>query len=409
MALNPCQPPPLSGPKLRPKDLLRQFWADAYGKEVQSAATYSYLWLADQFGHVCIGIIVDFLATAVSGLIMVLFRPGASLTYNTGVWPGLMITIVAVGIWELCAYRSSVAQATGTFPLDKKLLRDNAMIAWAYMSLGGILGFAFHAPLFPQALTICALVVILAIVLAPNWLRQKIIWQRAGIPYLFRLADAIHTINPADASLLQAFIDQGSPTSKPEARQVIVGGPIGSGRTSMAAGIATEFAFKKNKVRYLGFDALLEYAAHATDRMFPDDTGPVNISYWPWSEAQVTILDGVGPFVAGRGPDRGADIQRFEMMLKNQLKSVASVLSRCHTVWVVGDLTPPLPPQQFSQLLNEFARCVAQYCDASADPLVVELDLPPAERANKGAIFGSTRASARVAAVKHVRHVANWR
>jgi hypothetical protein len=42
-------------PKLTSKDLLQQFWADAYGKEVQSAATYSYMWLADQFGHVCIG------------------------------------------------------------------------------------------------------------------------------------------------------------------------------------------------------------------------------------------------------------------------------------------------------------------------------------------------------------------
>jgi len=30
-------------PKLTSKDLLQQFWADAYGKEVQSAATYSYM------------------------------------------------------------------------------------------------------------------------------------------------------------------------------------------------------------------------------------------------------------------------------------------------------------------------------------------------------------------------------
>jgi len=43
-----------SAPRLTAKDLLRQFWADAYGKEVQTAATYSYTWLADQFGHICI-------------------------------------------------------------------------------------------------------------------------------------------------------------------------------------------------------------------------------------------------------------------------------------------------------------------------------------------------------------------
>ena len=57
-----------SAPKLTSKDILHQFWADAYGKEVQTAATYSYTWLADQFGHVCIGIVVDFAATAVERL-----------------------------------------------------------------------------------------------------------------------------------------------------------------------------------------------------------------------------------------------------------------------------------------------------------------------------------------------------
>ncbi len=39
-------------PRLSAGDLLAQFWLDIYGKEVQSAATYSYLWMADQMGHV---------------------------------------------------------------------------------------------------------------------------------------------------------------------------------------------------------------------------------------------------------------------------------------------------------------------------------------------------------------------
>jgi len=408
MTSKPCQPPPLNPPNLTSKDLLRQFWADAYGKEVQSAATYSYLWLADQFGHICIGIVVCFLATSVSGLVMVLLHISPRLHYYTGVWPGLIITVAAVSYWEWSAYQTSVQQATGTFPLDEKLLRDNAIVAALYMSLGALIGFAFHATSLLWGFGISIVAAVIAIALAPRWLRQKIIWQKAAIPYLFRLADAVHTITPGDADRLQALIDQGSPASKSEARQVVIGGPIGSGRSSMAAGIATEFAFKNSKVRYLGFDSLLECAAHAVGRNFPDDAGPVNISYWPWSEAQITIIDGVGPFASAHGPGGRAQIQSFELMLKNQLQSVAPVLSRCHTVWVVGDLTPPLPPQQFSQLLNDFAKAIAQYCSASADPLVVELDLAP-PRPNKGAILGSTRAPARVATVKGVRQVSGWR
>jgi hypothetical protein len=39
-----------SAPQLTLKNLRDQFWADLYGKEVQTTATYSYTWVADQFG-----------------------------------------------------------------------------------------------------------------------------------------------------------------------------------------------------------------------------------------------------------------------------------------------------------------------------------------------------------------------
>jgi len=39
-----------SAPQLTLKNLRDQFWADVYGKEVQTTATYSYTWVADQFG-----------------------------------------------------------------------------------------------------------------------------------------------------------------------------------------------------------------------------------------------------------------------------------------------------------------------------------------------------------------------
>src|SRR5712675_2402732 len=50
-------------PHITYADLLKQFRADVYGKEVQSAATYSYMWMADQMGHVCVGILVNQVTT----------------------------------------------------------------------------------------------------------------------------------------------------------------------------------------------------------------------------------------------------------------------------------------------------------------------------------------------------------
>jgi len=401
-----------SAPKLTTKDLLHQFWADAYGKEVQTAATYSYTWLADQFGHICLGIIFNFIASTLSGLAFVGIRYLAAkwlgwslpLTYRMGIWPGLLLVVIGAAIWEWSAYNSSVKQAAGgRFPLDSKLLRDNAIIAAIYIALGGVMGFSFHQAVIPSAL-ISAGVVVVAIVLAPRWLRQKIIWQKASIPYLFRLADAAPNISEKDAKELQKLIDDGAPPTTPPS-QVIIGGPIGSGRTSMAAGIGTEFAFKQHKVRYLGLDSLLEFATSATESSFPDDHGPATISYWPWSRSQVVIIDGVGPVVSAAEENREANVERFTKMLKRDLASISGILKQCHTVWVLGDLRPPPPRDELSAVLDDFAKAVARYCDSETPAFVVELAAPPEKRKVKGHLFPSTRAPAQVVAVQNVRRV----
>jgi hypothetical protein len=390
-------------PNLTLADLLKQFWADAYGKEVQTAATYSYTWLADQFGHLCLGILANVLATLVAGWVMVEWGLADQLRWETGRWPGLILALIGVSLWEWSAYSSSVKQATGTFPLDTKLLRDNAVIAAVYMALGALLGLAFHVRVGP-ALLITAAVVVAAVLLAPRWLRQKIIWQKASIPYLFRLADAAPTINQANADALLKFIDDGAPPPNP--RQVVIGGPIGSGRTSMASGIGTEFAFKNHKVRYLSLDALLEFAASATPpTTFPDDAGPATISYWRWWQSQVVIIDDVGPLISANPAQGQSNLARFIALLQNDLQPVAAVLGLCHTVWVIGDLRRPtagaLPPAT----IDAFAKAIADYC-GSDDVLVVELGHPPPPPPPpKGAIFRTTRREPHATDVRDVRYV----
>ena len=62
------------------------------------------------------------------------------------------------------------------------------------MILGGVLGFAFHLHLM-WALIVSAVVLVVAILLAPKWLRQKIIWQKVA------LLDPQYDEFPADISL----------------------------------------------------------------------------------------------------------------------------------------------------------------------------------------------------------------
>jgi ABC-type uncharacterized transport system permease subunit len=71
------------------------------------------MWLADQSCHICIGIILSFIATALCGWVMARLEFATRWKYDTGIWPGLIIVAIVAAIWEWSAYNSSVKQATG--------------------------------------------------------------------------------------------------------------------------------------------------------------------------------------------------------------------------------------------------------------------------------------------------------
>lgn len=354
-------------PRITLGELIKQFKADVYGKEVQSAATYSYMWMADQMGHICVGILLNQLATV-----------GARWLWGKLGWhslaevAGLVATIAIVAAWEASTFRNDARKAKGLFPLGRKLLRDNAIIATLYMALGAVVGFGFHIGL-PWSDVIAIIAgTITAVWLAPRWLRQKIIWQKAALPYLSRLADMEPTMGVDAAKMLQQTLDKGAPPHVNPA-QIIIGGPVGSGRTQLAAGIGTEFAFKNVKTRYISIQSLLEFAASAAPPKFPDDTGPLNVNYWPWSESQVIIIDDVGPLIAPQRDDHEDVLAHFRAILDDELKSIAEILARCHTVWVIGDLGAPGETKLAGNILNNFAVAVSDYTQGKDKPLVIEL------------------------------------
>lgn len=379
MPIDPSSPPGAAGPQppnLTSKDVIAQFWADIYGKEVQSAATYSYMWLADQMGHVCLGIVIDFALT----LVMRYVAPWLGIAFAWENLIGLALAAVAVSLWEVSAFRSSVKQATGLFPLDRKLLRDNAAIAAGYMVLGTLIGFVFHQESELRSVLWFIVIVAIGVAFAPAWIRQKMIWQKASLPYLFRLADMGPTIGSDAAQQLQTVIDKGAPPAQPPG-QIVIGGPISSGRTPIAAGIGTEFAFKKTKVRYVDLSSLLEFAAQPPHPDYMDDLGPSNLNYWRWSEAQVLIIDDVGPLIAATNPDLNGTLEAFRKLLNEGLGPIADVLRRCHTVWVMGDLQPAGHAVIQGKVLDDYARAIADFCRTGQDVLVIELGaaVPPPE------------------------------
>ncbi len=325
-------------PTITARDLGRQFWLDAYGKEVQSAATYSYMWMADQAGHIGLGILLHFAFTALVG-------HGAP-EIGLGAWfrhpwqselVGFLATVCIVSAWELSAYGADVKRAQGSlFPLQTRLLHHNAVAAAAYMSLGGGVGWALHLS-WHYSLPSIALITIIIVITAKPWVREKIIWQKAALPYLARLADVRPDMPVAVANALWSLICAPPPPAGP-ARAIVMAGAVGSGRTLVSCSIGTEFAFRRASVRYLPFGHLLEMAGTGDFEVKPPLPGPSNIGYWPWSQAQVLIIDDIGPLVSNMHPATASDDHTLGLrqVLEERLTDVRTALACRHTVWILG-------------------------------------------------------------------------
>ena len=355
-------------PSIDTRALVRQFWRDIYGKEVQSAATYSYLWMADQMGHICIGIILNFAFTAL--IYQVVYHVKGPWNPEWRTWPyelaGFLITAAVVSYWEYRAFKTDVRKATGVFVLDRGLLRRNAIAAASYMIFGAAVGWAFHRAV-SQAIPAALVITLIAVFIAPAWLRQKITWQKAGLPYLNRLADLEASIlRPAVEALEELLAAAAPPGAIP--RQIVVAGPINSGRTELATGIGTEFAFKHKTVRYLTIGKFLEVATlYALQSPQKEDRGPKNIEYWPFAKTQIVIIDDLGPVIATSAGK--SDYGRFKELLEH-LNVIGPALAERHTVWILGDVGQG--PEGCSEL-DKYAAAIQSFCRGKEKPLSILL------------------------------------
>lgn len=349
-------------PDIKPADVFHQIKVDLLDKEVQSAATYSYLWLADQMGHIGIGLLI---AAAAAAFVSVF--GSLSIWWHWVIAAAALAAIpVAKEVWD---FRKFNASANRYFAVDRLLLIANAGTATLYMLAGILLGVVMAMPLpFVAATTwTCAvlgidmtitelLLVRIAIVLGVTilavsgvlwWVQQKIVWQKAALPYLSRLSRVEVAFAPPapddPGPTIERYIAgaskvDGSATEAP----LLLLGPLGVGKTDLAAAIGTEAAFAGAKVRYVPFSKLAQSALaqrRAHDRaeaIDAADAGPPNILYWQWRRAQLVIVDDIRP---GLGERDYIDLEEFrERFAEDRKLGVDGLRTLCRrrSVWAIG-------------------------------------------------------------------------
>lgn len=195
--------------------------------------------------------------------------------------------------------------------------------------------------------------------LAVWWLHRKITFQQAGLPYLYRLATFPNEVDRKTAEFIVAMSkpDPAGPVP-PICKHLIISGPLESGKSSLAVGIGTEFAFRMGIGRYTTLVKLLQ-------SVITKEGGPAHTEFndgrilWPWETSDLLIIDDVdviSDLIPESMGDGATGRQAANLCLAALKSSIAPELldglKHRRTVWVLGDIPD-----------GELARCRAMIAD----------------------------------------------
>lgn len=326
---------------------------DWFGKDVQETPTVSYVWTADQFGHFGLGFQITFLlvwiAAAVGGAIGTqhpglaawLLNPAVAMWFALG---NIMVWVVKE-VFDYLRERRKATDAKSVFAFNQLEIIWNVITAVFYIALGAIVvGFAGLRPIWGVYAVLGVFLPAMGVALW--WLRRKITFQQAGLSYLYRLATFPNEVPRETAEFI---VDLSKPyrmngeefaTSK----HLVISGPVESGKSSLAIGIGTEFAFRMGVGRYITLIQLLQAAILHGDagKTTVFDDGRI---LWPWENSDLLIVDDVdiaSELILKTSGD-GAQEQQAARARLTALKErvdpeLLEPLKYRRTVWVLGDV-----------------------------------------------------------------------
>ena len=310
-------PAPLPKPHIPTvREVFCQAKHDLFGtKDVQETPTVSYTWMADQLGHFTLGFVLT--------LIVYWLAKTSGCPLSDRAW---FLPALALGnflIWvvkELFDYRAEVKRAReagSTFPFNSGEIGQNIRAALFYIGAGAALAAA--TAFYPPWVAVATFLVLgaAALVVGFRWVRKKITFQQAGLPYLYRLANFPNSIPEDRRKGVVDFVEElVKPARRPQPgapkRHLVITGKLNAGKSSLAVGVGTEFAFRLGIGRYTSLVKLIQ--SHERKKQKVPQAVPAGVPMnpeeqefqdgrilWPWDRADLLIIDDVDDVIGITG------------------------------------------------------------------------------------------------------------
>jgi hypothetical protein len=309
------------------RDILRQLKEDLIGKDSFRGVTFTYAWLANQFGHFSLGFIVTLI---VYSILNHCFHPHDPA--DKAAW-GVAIFWLSFELYNFLGplLLKRVSRSKRLFVPSKKkyVFQPNwGNIAFDTATDVGFFWFgAFSARLYadPCPENWCMPLMLILILQYPSryWYITKMYLQAAGYPFQCRISQWTFTISEDDKRIVENFL---SPS--PARQHLLIFGEMGNGKTGLGVGIATEYSIQHKTCFYVTGMKLYSMFPERTARPF---TNIKNL--WTWRQASLLVIDDINP---GGQIDDLITPERFLELLDATPTNRNTLVSK-DVIWVLGN------------------------------------------------------------------------
>jgi|GEM_PF-485572 len=330
-------------PQIRLPQVLKQLKNDLIGKDSYRGVTFSYSWLANQFGHYALGFIPALLIWIVLTKLTtwpcpVLLAPTivsiAWLVFETGNFLGPLL----LKKQSLAEHFYLPSKEKYTFqPAWKNVAFDtftDLLFFWlgafsASLCLAGIIGGDSKI-----ARNVLLALMVVLIYPAAYWYRTKLYLQYAKFPIQFRLSQwkkhpQGEPLNDIDVQTVLSFVEVSATSS---GNHLLIFGGRRSGKSTLAIGIGTELSIKGYSCSY--YTAMKLFNTFALNE--PEIIASDDCEVWSWRTASLLVIDDLNP---------GSPTPRVFLSTNDVLAAInegdAESNRKClagkNVVWVLGD------------------------------------------------------------------------
>ena len=331
--------------KLSETAILQQLKYDLIGKDSYRGVTFTYSWLANQFGHFGLGFIPTLLVYTLLNNLQILSP--------AHLWAAIIISCM----W-LCFETYNFLGPLLKFRSSKKIKLNAANSytfspAWANVTFDTLTDLCFFwLGAFSASLTLVssqtawlvAGMLILALLYPSRyWYTTKIYLQAAAYPTQFRLSQWNFQIPDEHKATIEAYLQ-----SAMGGQHLFILGSEKSGKTSLGIGIATELSIKHYSCYYTTAMKLFNLFFDPPGKEYPN-------CLWSWQNASIWVIDDINP-----GPpikETIINMSTFKSILDNYATNEENrrMIKEKNIIWVMGAETPNCALYEtWLQMLHEF-------------------------------------------------------